>query len=147
MSIPLSYKFISVYWNIFCVIFTSILCISVLYFYCLCFKCMALYTRTTETIYWLFLHPLDTFLYMEFWEINKYKYKYKYKYWNKIVISKLSDAVTLEHCQTWYDDTFSPSTGWRLYTILPTYKITLQNLKKKWLYLKNNFGSELNVNS
>jgi len=28
----------------------------------------------------MFLHPLDTFLYMEFWEINKYKYKYKYKY-------------------------------------------------------------------
>ena len=36
------------------------------------FKCMASYT---EPIYWLFLHPLDTFLYMEFWEINKYKYK------------------------------------------------------------------------
>ena len=29
----------------------------------------------TEPIYWLFLHPLDTFLYVEFWEINKYKYK------------------------------------------------------------------------
>jgi len=33
---------------------------------------MASYTN--EPIYWLFLHPLDTFLYMEFWEINKYKY-------------------------------------------------------------------------
>jgi len=74
VSIPLSYIFISIHWNIFCVIFTSILCISVLYFYCLFFKCMASYT--TEPIYWLFLHPLDTFLYMEFWEINKYKYKY-----------------------------------------------------------------------
>ena len=33
---------------------------------------MASYTN--EPIYWLFPHPLDTFLYMEFWEINKYKY-------------------------------------------------------------------------
>ena len=31
VSIPLSYIFISIYSNIFCVIFTSILCISVLY--------------------------------------------------------------------------------------------------------------------
>jgi len=38
---------------------------------------MASYTN--EPIYWLFLHPLDAFLYdyMEFWEISKYKYKYK----------------------------------------------------------------------
>jgi len=61
VSIPLSYIFISIYCNIFCVIFTSVLCISVLYLYCLFFKCMGSYT--TEPIYWL-----DTFLYMEFWK-------------------------------------------------------------------------------
>jgi len=62
--IPLSYISTGIYWNIFCVKFTSILCISVLYLYCLFFKCMASYT--TEPIYWLFLHPLDTFLYWKF---------------------------------------------------------------------------------
>ena len=33
------------------------------------------------------------------------------EYWNKIVISKLSDAIILEHCQTWYDDTFPLSSS------------------------------------
>jgi hypothetical protein len=28
----------------------------------------------TESVYWLFLHPLDILLYMVFWEITKYSY-------------------------------------------------------------------------
>ena len=55
---PAVLHFISIHWNIICVKLTSVLCICVLYLYCLFFKCMASFVLYLYCLFFKFIAPL-----------------------------------------------------------------------------------------